>query len=74
MTEHRAVGNDGPFGKQCELISAPEMPGDPRFVTKPRRNAHRDALKQLLEAKPIQFDCESLADRLVRADVIDGAA
>jgi crotonobetainyl-CoA:carnitine CoA-transferase CaiB-like acyl-CoA transferase len=74
MTEHRVVGNDGPFGKQCELIRAPEMPGDPRFVTNPRRNAHRDALKQLLKAKLTQFDCEPQPDRLVRADVIDGAA
>jgi len=64
-----AVGNDGQFGKLCELIGAPELPGDPRFATNRQRNAHRDELKQLLEAKLAQFDCEPLADRLVRAGV-----
>jgi crotonobetainyl-CoA:carnitine CoA-transferase CaiB-like acyl-CoA transferase len=64
-----AVGNDGQFGKLCELIGAPELPADPRFATNRQRNAHRDALKQLLEAKLKQFECEPLADRLVRAGV-----
>jgi crotonobetainyl-CoA:carnitine CoA-transferase CaiB-like acyl-CoA transferase len=64
-----AVGNDGQFGKLCELIGAPELASDPRFVTNPQRNAHRDELKHLLEAKLTQFDCEPLADRLVRAGV-----
>jgi crotonobetainyl-CoA:carnitine CoA-transferase CaiB-like acyl-CoA transferase len=64
-----AVGNDGQFGKLCELIGAPELPGDRRFATNRQRNAHRDELKRLLEAKLTQFDCEPLADRLVRAGV-----
>jgi crotonobetainyl-CoA:carnitine CoA-transferase CaiB-like acyl-CoA transferase len=69
MSMHRVVGNDGPFGKLCELIGAPELHTDPRFATNAQRNAHRDTLKQLLEAKLTQFDCEPLADRLVRAGV-----
>ena len=46
----------GQFGKLCELIGAPEPPADPPFVTNKQRNAHRDALKQLLEAKLKQFN------------------
>jgi formyl-CoA transferase len=64
-----AVGNDGQFAKLCEGIGAPELPGDARFATNRQRNAHRDELKQLLEAKLRQFECEPLADRLVRAGV-----
>jgi formyl-CoA transferase len=36
-----AVGNDGQSGKLCELIGAPELPADPRFVT--TRSATRTA-------------------------------
>jgi hypothetical protein len=39
---------------------------DPRNVPGRSGNAHRDAAKQLLEAKLTPFDCEPLADRLVR--------
>jgi crotonobetainyl-CoA:carnitine CoA-transferase CaiB-like acyl-CoA transferase len=61
------MGNDGQFGKLCELIGASGLSSDPRFVTNPQRNAHRDALKQLLEAKLAQSEGEPLADRPVRA-------
>jgi crotonobetainyl-CoA:carnitine CoA-transferase CaiB-like acyl-CoA transferase len=64
-----AVGSDGQFAKLCEGIGAPELPGDPRIATNRQRNAHRDELKQLLEAKLKQIDCEPMADRLVRAGV-----
>ena len=65
-----AVGNDGQFGKLCELIGAPELSSDPRFVTNAQRNAHREVLKPLLEAKLAPFDnCEALADRLMRVGV-----
>ena len=65
-----AVGNDGQFGKLCELIGAPELASDPRFVTNAQRNAHREVLKPLLEAKLAAFDdCEALADRLMNVGV-----
>ena len=65
-----AVGNDGQFGKLCELIGAPELPGDPRFASNALRNRHRSELKPLLEAKLAPFtDCEALADKLIRAGV-----
>lgn len=69
MSMHRVVGNDGQFGKLCELIGAPEVSSDPRFANNRQRNAHRDALKRLLEAKLANVDCEALADCLVRAGV-----
>jgi formyl-CoA transferase len=65
-----AVGNDGQFGKLCELIGAPELPSDARFASNALRNKHRSELKPLLEAQLAQFtDCEALADRLIRAGV-----
>lgn len=65
-----AVGNDGQFGKLCELVGAPELPRDPRFTSNALRNQHRGELKLLLEARLAQFtDCEALADRLIRAGV-----
>jgi formyl-CoA transferase len=39
-----AVGNDGQFARFCQVIGAPEWPGDPRFATNPDRVAHRDLL------------------------------
>jgi crotonobetainyl-CoA:carnitine CoA-transferase CaiB-like acyl-CoA transferase len=39
-----AVGKDGRLGKLCELIGAPELPGDPPIRHHRQRNAHRDAL------------------------------
>ena len=65
-----AVGNDSQFGKLCELIGAPELPSDARFASNALRNKHRSELKPLLEAQLAQFtDCETLADRLIRAGV-----
>ena len=65
-----AAGNDGQFGKLCELIGARELASDPRVVTNAQRNAHREVLKPLLEKKLAPFDnCEALADRLMRAGV-----
>jgi len=65
-----AVGNDGQFGKLCELIGASELAGDARFASNALRNRYRSELKPLLEAQLAQFtDCEALADRLIRAGV-----
>lgn len=64
-----AVGNDGQFAMLCRLIGADELSGDPRFANNGQRSIHRDALKQLLEARLAAHDCQALADRLVRAGV-----
>ena len=44
-----AVGTDGQFARLCEVIGAPELAADPRFVDNPSRVAHRLELKALLE-------------------------
>ncbi|ADP19967.1 MULTISPECIES: CaiB/BaiF CoA transferase family protein [Achromobacter] len=43
-------GNDGQFRKLCALIRAPELAGDPRFLSMPDRNVNRAALVETLEA------------------------
>jgi crotonobetainyl-CoA:carnitine CoA-transferase CaiB-like acyl-CoA transferase len=64
-----AVGNDRQFAKLCAHIGAPELPGDPRFAGNRSRCAHRPQLKQALEARLAQFECEPLARDLIHAGV-----
>jgi crotonobetainyl-CoA:carnitine CoA-transferase CaiB-like acyl-CoA transferase len=64
-----AVGNDGQFAKLAEQIGAPELSNDARFANNALRSANRAELKRLLEARLTTFDCEPLADRLIRAGV-----
>jgi len=45
-----AVGNDGQFVKFCQYAGAPELAGDPRFVTNDARVRNRDELYRLLPA------------------------
>ncbi|PII96653.1 CaiB/BaiF CoA transferase family protein [Leucobacter sp. OLDS2] len=46
-----AVGTDGQFARLCEVLGAPELASDPRFVGNPSRVAHRLELKALLEER-----------------------
>ena len=64
-----AVGNDGQFAKLCEGIGAPELSRDPRFASNATRSANRVELKRLLETALAKFECEPLADHLMRAGV-----
>jgi crotonobetainyl-CoA:carnitine CoA-transferase CaiB-like acyl-CoA transferase len=64
-----AVGNDGQFRKLAEVIGAPQLASDARFANNTLRNRHRADLKRLLEEALAAFDCEPLADRLIRAGV-----
>jgi formyl-CoA transferase len=64
-----AVGNDGQFAKLVEQIGAPELASDARFASNALRSANRVELKRLLEARLTTFDCEPLAERLIRAGV-----
>ena len=43
-----AVGNDSQFVKFCEVLGAPELATDPRFVTNPQRAKNRTVLVPLL--------------------------
>lgn len=44
-----AVGNDAQFARFCEVIGRPELAGDDRFGTNPRRVEHQEALLPILE-------------------------
>jgi len=46
-----ACGNDGQFVTLCTFIGRAELATDPRFVTNPDRNAHRQELAAELEAE-----------------------
>ncbi len=43
-----AVGNDAQFARLCDVVGAPQLATDPRFVTMGLRNAHRAELRSLL--------------------------
>lgn len=64
-----AVGNDRQFAKLCAHIGAPGLAEDVRFADNRSRCAHRPELKQALEAQLARFDCETLAQDLIRGGV-----
>lgn len=43
-----AAGNNGQFGKLCEVLDLPELPRDPRFANTKDRTRNREALRPLL--------------------------
>jgi crotonobetainyl-CoA:carnitine CoA-transferase CaiB-like acyl-CoA transferase len=43
-----AAGNNGQFGKLCEILGLPDLPHDPRFANTKDRNRNREALRPLL--------------------------
>ena len=43
-----AAGNNGQFGKLCEVLGLPELPHDPRFANTKDRTRNREALRPLL--------------------------
>jgi crotonobetainyl-CoA:carnitine CoA-transferase CaiB-like acyl-CoA transferase len=64
-----AVGNDGQFGKFCEVIGAPEWPGDPRFSTNPQRVRNRDLMVRLITGKLAARPAREWLQRLESAAV-----
>lgn len=64
-----AVGNDGQFRKLCEVIGAADLADDARYRSNALRSQNRATLKPALEAKLAQWQCQPLAERLVRAGV-----
>lgn len=64
-----AVGNDGQFAKLVQILGAPELAQDARFVSNKDRNIHRIALKAALEERLQLFACKPLADQLIRSGV-----
>jgi crotonobetainyl-CoA:carnitine CoA-transferase CaiB-like acyl-CoA transferase len=43
-----AAGNNGQFGKLCEILDLPELPHDPRFANTKDRTRNRETLRPLL--------------------------
>src|SRR5260370_24558075 len=43
-----AAGNNGQFGKLCEILGLPELPHDPRFANTKDRTRNREELSPLL--------------------------
>jgi formyl-CoA transferase len=68
-----AVGNNRQFASLCRVIGAESLVEDPRFANNGERNIHRDALKLELEKALAAFECNALADRLIKAGVPCGA-
>lgn len=68
-----AVGNDRQFATLCSEIGRPDLPAEARFARNRDRNVNRDALKVELENALGAFDCDELADRLLKAGVPCGA-
>ena len=63
------AGNDKLFAAFCDVLGAPELVVDPRFVTNPDRVANRAELVALLEERTRQRPSEELLEALVAAGV-----
>jgi len=74
-----AVGNDRQFAVLCEVLGAPGLASDPRFVTNPDRVANREdltgQLTPLLASRPAaEWAAELTARRVPAGEVNDVAA
>jgi crotonobetainyl-CoA:carnitine CoA-transferase CaiB-like acyl-CoA transferase len=67
-----ATGNDGQYRKLCEILGAPELASDPRFLTNKDRVANRLAMTALLQALTRPRERSELLARLERASVPAG--
>lgn len=68
-----AVGNDGQFGKFCEVAGRPELAADPRFAKNADRVRHRDTLVPMLAAAMKTRRKQDWLDALEAAKVPCGA-
>jgi crotonobetainyl-CoA:carnitine CoA-transferase CaiB-like acyl-CoA transferase len=59
------AANDHLFSKLCDVVAAPQLLSDPRFVTNPDRVANRDELVELLEER---FATDAVARWIERLD------
>jgi crotonobetainyl-CoA:carnitine CoA-transferase CaiB-like acyl-CoA transferase len=73
-----AVGNDRQFGALCDVVGAPHLASDARFVTNgvrvSNRGALRDALEERLAARPAGEWVDRLTDAGVPAGVVNDIA
>jgi len=64
-----AVGNDSQFNKLCDHLGCSDLADDPRYVSNPARNEHREALKLNLTQLFLGEDGHQLAKSLMQAGV-----
>lgn len=64
-----AVGNDGQFAKLCQVLGAPQLARDSRYLSNADRSIHRVALKRALTDLMAQHDGSVLAKSLIDAGV-----
>ncbi len=64
-----AVGNDAQFARFCDVIGAPELGTDPRFVTNQLRIENRDALIPDLRTRLARLTKDDILSRLRGAKV-----
>jgi crotonobetainyl-CoA:carnitine CoA-transferase CaiB-like acyl-CoA transferase len=64
-----AVGNDRQFRKLCEMLEAPTLAQEARYLTNNDRTRQRAELAGELERLLARFEAESLADKLIRGGV-----
>ncbi|WP_212524714.1 CaiB/BaiF CoA-transferase family protein [Actibacterium sp. MT2.3-13A] len=67
-----AVGNDGQFGRLCDVLGLDGLPADPRFAENSSRVQNRDALTDLLSAALAGWTSAALLEALERALVPAG--
>src|SRR5579864_489760 len=67
-----AVGTDRQFGELCQVVGAPELAADERFVTNPQRVAHRRELRAALEVRLAARSAGEWAELLIAARVPAG--
>lgn len=64
-----AVGNDKQFATLCRVIGVPSLCEDPRFISNGQRTINRNELKLALEAALSSFECQGLANNLIKQGV-----
>ena len=67
------VGNDRQFALACEMLGAPELARDARFLTNGERSENRAALRPILEKLLAAQDAHKLTADLLAAGVPAGA-
>jgi crotonobetainyl-CoA:carnitine CoA-transferase CaiB-like acyl-CoA transferase len=67
-----AAANDGLYARLCEVMEAPQLAADERFVTNSARVENRDTLIPLIEERLATRTAEEWLDALDRAGVPSG--
>jgi crotonobetainyl-CoA:carnitine CoA-transferase CaiB-like acyl-CoA transferase len=67
-----AVGTDRQFAALCDVVGVPELAADERFATNPARVAHRDELREALQAALAARPAAEWAPELTAARVPAG--